>query len=98
VASPTGDWVCEILLQDAAWLTDVEGQREYSVIVRPPAESRDPEEHLVLRALGSQAPSAMWVTGQTLELSIPAGTEVLDGVRRASEVVNVVVREEQGNP
>ncbi len=97
-SSPTKEWVSEVLSQDAAWLTDVKAQREYLVVVRPAAEPRDANKHLVLRALGFQPPSAKWVAQRRLEVSIPEGTEILDDGKRRAQPVDVVIQQVQHQP
>jgi hypothetical protein len=97
-SSPTKEWVSEVLSQDAAWLTEVKAQREYLVVVRPAAEARDANKHLVLRALGLQPPCAKWVAERRLEVSIPEGTEILDDWQRRAQPVDVVIQQMQHQP
>jgi hypothetical protein len=93
--SPTREWVCEILSHDISWLTDNNGEREYLVVVRTPRDPRDTEAHVVLRTLGTVAPTATWIADRTLSVAARSRTRTTQSKSGAGGRVTVIVRDEE---
>jgi hypothetical protein len=89
LSSPSGAWLAELISHDVSYLTKVEGERGFLVVVRKPEEKRNTDTQLVIHAFGRTAPSLKWASEDALDVHLPPSVEVMKQQRVDGVTVNV---------